>query len=86
METTREALEKRLAFRELSQNDIREIMEKAIPEINSLIPEGKEIWDKPADQCSYDTFDLIWEKLRFMAIEWIRENKTDQKAVLRLFE
>ncbi len=84
-DTLHESLERRLILRQLTREEARKIMETAIPRINGTIPGIEDFWLNPVEECPYETYKLIWEKLLIIVLEWIKEDMDNNKTMRGLF-
>ena len=72
--TAKEKLKKMLVERGMFDNQADAVLEEAIPAIESLTPDYKITWDRPASEYSDAIYNVMWLPLRDAAKDWIAKN------------
>lgn len=72
--TTRERLKKMLVDCGMFDDQADEVLKEAIPKIESLTPNYRYTWDRPADEYPDAIYKVLWLLLRREALVWIDKN------------
>jgi len=75
--TTKEKLIKKLMKLGLFENQAKEIMELAIPELNKIVPEYQITWNSPAEGYLEVFYNIMMVTIKRVALEWLKENKPE---------
>jgi len=74
METVAERIKEQMVRYGMSGSQADAALEEAIPKVNELMPDYKEIWAKRADSYPPIIYSLIWVSLRPLILSWIDVN------------
>ncbi|MFA5135700.1 MAG: hypothetical protein WC505_08015 [Patescibacteria group bacterium] len=77
--TTRERLKAELMECGFFDKDAEAVLEKAIPEIESLNTSYRITWDRPAEEYPSPVYRVMFEVTRRIALEWIDQNCPDEE-------
>ena len=72
--TTREKLRKMLTDKGMFDSQADAVLKDAIPAIESLTPDYRITWDRPASEYPDAIYNVMWLPLRDAAREWIAKN------------
>lgn len=72
--TTREKLKKMLTDRGMFDSQADAVLAEAIPTIESLTPDYKITWDRPASEYPDVVYNVMWLPLCDAAKAWIAKN------------
>lgn len=72
--TVREYLVDRLIDNGMFESQAKEVVESAIPELNSMVDDYKITFDRPAKEYPAILLKLFYANLRPIALKWIDKN------------
>lgn len=72
--TTKEKLKKMLIDCGMLDSQADEVLGEAIPQIESLTPNYRITWDRPASEYPDALYNAMWLPLRDAALKWIDKN------------
>jgi hypothetical protein len=71
---TLEKFEQMLVDNGMSENQAKQVMHLAIPEIDKLSGIYKITWDRPASEYPESIYRVLWITIKQVAIKWIDKN------------
>lgn len=74
IETVEERVKRQMIGYGMFQEHADAALKEAMPQINKLKPDYKEMWTKPADSYPLLVYKLIWVCLRPLVLSWIDAN------------
>lgn len=72
--TAKEKLKKMLTDQGMFDNEANAVLEEAIPQIESLIPDYKITWHSPVSEYPDAVYNAMWHPLCDAALKWIDKN------------
>ena len=72
--TTREKLENMLVNNGMFESQAKEVMEIAIPELNSLVKDYQITFDRPAMEYPTAVYNVLFLAIKPIALKWIEAN------------
>ena len=72
--TTKEKLKKMLTDRGMFDDQADEVLKEAIPQIESITPDYRITWDRPASDYDNEFYNAMWISLCYAALKWIDKN------------
>ncbi len=72
--TTKERLKKMLTDKGMFDSQANAILREAIPKIESMTPNYRITWDRPASEYPDVVYNVMWRPLCEAALKWIDEN------------
>lgn len=73
--TTKEKLIQILIDNGLFESQAEEVMEIAIPELNSLIENYSITWNRPSEEYPDVIYNILFNSMKPTVLKWIEENK-----------
>jgi len=71
---TREKFESMLVANGMFESQAKQVMDIAIPKLDSMISDYKFTWDRPAEEYPEVIYNVVYMSLKPIALKWIEEN------------
>lgn len=72
--TTKDQLTQMLTDCGMFPNQADEVMSRAMPTIEKLVPDYRVTWDRPATEYPAAVYAVMWSITKPIALAWIEEN------------
>lgn len=74
MVTTRQKFEQMLFENGMFEDQAKQVMDLAIPVIDSQVENYKFTWDRPAEEYPSQLYSIIFMTIKPIALKWIEDN------------